>query len=207
MANGNSTPPKRVLLVEGDDDKHVILQLCIRISFEPEFCILDKGGVDNVLSGVGPELKVEGRQAVGIVVDANDHIENRWNEVSEELQGVGISTPSSPDWAGTIIESTPRIGIWLMPNNQLPGELEDFVQTMMPECDPIWPRSQSYIDDIPKEHQRFLPGKVLRAQLHAWLATRKLPGRMGAAIEAEELEINVEYCTRFVEWLRRLFEE
>ncbi len=207
MTNGDLTPPEMVLLVEGDDDKHVVLQLCIRINFEPEFYILDKDGIDNVLSGIAPEIKAEGRKAIGIVVDANDHIEERWKDLSERLRGAGVATPSSPDLAGTIIEGIPRIGIWLMPNNQLTGELEDFVQTMIPTGDQIWPRSQLYIDDIPEEHRRFLPGKILRAQLHAWLATRKLPGRMGAAIEAEDLNINVEYCATFVDWLQRLFEK
>ena len=207
MATGGATSGERVLIVEGEDDKHVILQLCIRIGFQPEFNIVSKGGIGNILKGISPDVKAPDRKAVGFVVDADDHIGNRWDEVSEKLQGAGIETPSNPDLAGTVIEGMPRIGIWLMPNNQLAGELEDFVQTMMPSSDQIWTRSQAYINNIPEEHRTFLPGKVLKAQLWAWLATRKLPGRMGAAIKAEELEIDVEYCIRFVGWLRRLFQE
>ena len=115
-------------------------------------------------------------------------------------EGQGIATPSSPDLAGTIIEGMPRVGIWLMPDNKSTGELEDFVQTMIPPDDQVWPLSESYINNIPTEFQRFRPGKVLRAQMYAWLATRRLPGRMGAAIEAEDLDINVEGCTNFVAW-------
>ena len=29
-----------------------------------------------------------------------------------------------------------------MPDNEAPGELEDFVAGMIPESDPVWPRSQ-----------------------------------------------------------------
>ena len=96
MADGDSTPLERVLLVEGEDDKHVVLQLCIRLNFEPEFCILDKGGIDNVLSGIGPEIKAEGRKAIGIVLDADDNIEDRWKDVSDKLRGAGHSNTKQP---------------------------------------------------------------------------------------------------------------
>jgi hypothetical protein len=205
MADGDSTPLERVLLVEGEDDKHVVLQLCIRLNFEPEFWILNKDGIDNVLSSISPEIKAEGRKSVGILVDANDDISNRWAKVTERLRSTGLELPTISSPEGTIIEGLPRVGIWLMPDNESPGELEDFVQTMIPTGDPVWPRSQRYVDDIPEEHRRFRPGKVLRSQLHAWLATRRLPGRMGAAIEAEDLDINVESSAKFIAWLQKLF--
>ncbi len=205
MANGYPTSDERALLVEGEDDKHVVLQLCIRIGFEPEFRIIAKNGIDNVLSGIGPEIKAEGREAVGILVDANDDLGDRWAKLSERLRSTGIEPPASPSPRGTIIDGSPRVGVWLMPDNQSPGELEDFVQTMIPAGDPVWPRSQRYIDEIPAEDRRFRQGKTLRAEVHAWLATREIPGRMGAAIEAEDLNIDVESCTEFVAWLQKLF--
>ena len=205
MANSYPKPDELALLVEGEDDKHVVLQLCIRIGFQPQFRIIDKGGIDNVLSGLSPEIKAEGRKAVGILVDANDDLNGRWKSLSDKLREVGIELPSSPEPAGTIIDGMPRVGLWLMPDNQSAGELEDFVQTMIPAGDPVWPRSQRYVDDIPTEHRKFQQGKTLRAQVYAWLATREIPGRMGAAIEAKDLNINALRCIEFVDWLHKLF--
>ena len=205
MVSGGTSFEERVLLVEGEDDKHVIMQLCKRISFEPEFYILSKGGIDNVLSSIRNEIQVEGRKAVGIVVDANDDLNSRWGKMTERLRNAGIEPPDSPRPRGTVTGGSPRVGIWLMPDNESNGELEDFVQKMIPPKDPVWPRSQHYVDDIPDQHRRFLPGKVLRAQSYSWLATREIPGRMGAAINAQDLNVDVESSTRFVDWLRELF--
>ena len=81
-----------------------------------------------------------------------------------------------------------------MPDNRRSGELEDFVQTMIPEGDPICPLSQKYIDDIPSEEREFSEGKELRAKLHAWLATRKEPGRMGSAVGRGDLQVDDVLC-------------
>ena len=91
-----------------------------------------------------------------------------------------------------------------MPNNRSPGELEDFVKTMLPDGDPVWPSSEAYIDGIEEEHRKFRK-KVLRAKVHAWLATRKQPGRMGAAIKEGDLEIDGAMAVSFADWLRRMF--
>ena len=76
---------------------------------------------------------------------------------------------------------------------------------MIPENDPVWPRSQAYIDGIPASDRKFSDGKTLRAQVHSWLATREAPRKMGAAIGAQDLTVDTRAVTRLVEWLRRLF--
>ena len=45
----------RVLLVEGPDDKHVVRHLSNRHKEMPEFCILDKEGIENLLENIGLE--------------------------------------------------------------------------------------------------------------------------------------------------------
>ena len=109
---------------------------------------------------------------------------------------------------GTIIAESsrmPRIGIWVMPNNASNGELEDFLVTMLPDSDPVWPRAVAYIDGIPERDRKFKEGKALRAQLHAWLATRKEPRPSGRAILAGDLRVDGILAGKFVDWLRRLF--
>ena len=99
----------------------------------------------------------------------------------------------------------PRIGIWLMPDNQSPGELEDFVAQMIPGSDPVWPLSQDYIDGIPVRNRKFTHSKTLRAKIYSWLASREDPRQMGLAIRALDLDIDGDLCTRFSNWLNRLF--
>ena len=70
----------RILLVEGEDDLHVVLQLWCRIESQgdseakcdPEFCIDEKGGIEKLLDSIVGEVQVDGRKAVGIVVDADE---------------------------------------------------------------------------------------------------------------------------------------
>lgn len=75
----------------------------------------------------------------------------------------------------------------------------------MPAGDPVWPRAQRYIDDIPVADRKFTTGKALRAMIHAWLATRAEPRKMGAAIGAGDLLATHPLAQQFVRWLRLLF--
>ena len=208
MVNGGDrSPEKRVLLVEGVDDLHVVRHIRESNSLPESFCIRQKCGRPNLLKGIRSEILAEGRIAVGIVVDANNNSQSRWQSIADKLKTAGITTPAGPDFNGTIIGGQPRVGIWLMPDNESPGELEDFIASMIPSGDPVWPMSEDYIEGIPVEHRKFKEGKILRAKVHAWLATREDPRPMGIAIRAGDLNTATENCERFVGWLRELFED
>ena len=196
----------RVLLVEGADDEHVVWHLCNRHQAIPEFCIRDKKGIEGLLEDIGLEILDPRRKAVGILVDANDDLDARWNAVADRLRKENIEVPSNPEPTGIIIDGTPRVGIWLMPNNESPGELENFVSEMIPADDPVWPLSKNYIDGIPEADRKFTEKKILRAKLYAWLATREDPRQMGAAIGARDLRVDGTLSTAFANWLRQLFE-
>ena len=199
----------RLLLVEGPDDQHVVRHLWERRHGRGlPFQIPLRGGIEGVIESIRDEARALGRQALGILVDANDSPATRWQAVSDRLASVGIQTPAAPHPNGTVIDATddtPRIGIWLMPNNQSPGELEDFVAQMIPDNDPVWPLSQDYIGRIPEEHREFNENKTSTAEVYAWLATREDPRQMGAAIGARDLDIGGDLCTSFTDWLDRLF--
>ena len=206
----------KVLLVEGQDDKHVVEHIAKRAGSVPSFAVLDRGGVDKLLKGVAVEIMRPRQVAVGLILDANDNPEGRWKSVSSELGSmqndfnVKIDLPIRPCRTGTIVEETldtPRIGVWLMPDNCSNGELEDFVQQMIPKNDPVWPLAKRYIEGIPKEAREFPESKTRKAEIRAWLATRAEPGLMGmgSAIGKRDLEISGSLCVDFVNWLNRLF--
>lgn len=207
MAIPTPDAPSRILLVEGPDDSSVIDQLRKRHESMPEFAIEEKGGIQPLLASIGAEVKVPGRRAIGIVVDADGDAEARWTSIANRLERIGIGV-GDPDPAGVVTPSAldaPAAGVWMMPDNRSPGEIEDFVRTMVPTEDPVWPLAEGYISGIPAAHRAFKPRKALRATVHAWLATRGRPRLMGTAIAARDLDIAGENCRRLIAWLRRLF--
>ena len=203
----SAQPEPHVLLVEGPDDKHVIWQICNRSPETPDFYIADRGGIEPLLDAVGAELNAPGRRVLGILTDADDDLPARWAAITNRLAEEGVQVPNSPEQDGIVIDTVgkPRVGIWLMPDNVSLGELEGFVSQMIPTGDPVWPLSQRYIDDIPAHERKFAQSKTLRAQIHAWLATREDPRQMGLAIRTRDLAINNPLSQRFLRWLSHLF--
>ena len=200
------------LLVEGEDDEHfvhhLIKQLNLGLLIGKE-SIKHSRGFPNILNVLSVQIKVPGRKAVGIIVDANSNLADRWESLKEKLKNEGIECPSSPTIGGTIIESPsnqkPRTGIWIMPDNDSNGELEDFVIQMIPDNDDVWPLAESYIDGIPLKSQKFKFSKIQRAKLYAWLSTRESPDRMGLAVTKGDLDLRGKLTKQFADWLTNLF--
>ena len=204
----NQGDGSHVLLVEGEDDKHVVRHLCNRSEKDWKFEIIPGDGWENLRGTIGAQIRASGRKVIGIIVDADDDVDARWCAVARRLEQAGlVDVPSEPVPDGTIIPSQkriPRIGIWMMPDNELPGELEDFIARMIPRDDAIWPLSQKYIDCIPEAERKFKSKKKRRAQVHAWLATRAKPRPMGTAITAQDLQMEAN-SQKLIDWLQRLF--
>ena len=197
-----------LLIVEGVDDKHVSLHIWSRGGSIPSFNVLERGPVEELLKSIEFDVRTPGYDAIGFLVDADDNPMARWDGVSNRLRSAGVNAPRTPDPDGTIMAATsdmPRVGVWMMPDNQSRGELEDFVAQMIPDNDPVWPLSQDYIGRIPEADREFAENKTSTAEVYAWLATRADPRQMGAAIGARDLDINGPLCTRFTTWLDSLF--
>ena len=196
----------RVLLVEGQDDLHVVRHICQRHSSDFSFDIIPKDSWEKLRDSISVEIKAPGREVVGILADADDIPTGQWDSIKDQLGRAGIEIEGSSFPQGLIIDQFPKVGVWLMPDNENPSELEDFVIEMIPDGDMVWPLSQSYIDGIPEQGRQFKEGKRQRAQLYAWLATRQEPRRMAAAIGTHDLDIDGPLCQKFVDWLKRLFQ-
>ena len=210
----NSSSSPFCLLVEGQDDRHVIEKFWEKAYKEkPSFNIVDRDGISNLIEAIPAEIKEPDRQVLGIVVDANNHLDEYWEKITHKIKegikdlGVEqIQVPDRPTPTGTIIDCKEiSIGVWLMPNNKSSGELENFIIEMLPKGDLIWPFAKRYIENIPKENRKFNNSKIEKAQFFAWLATRKKPGRMGAAIGADDLTLNNKLGKNFLKWLSDLF--
>lgn len=215
--------PEAYLLVEGKDDKHVIQNLCRRHGLavavrEPEESgglipleAQESGGIDKLLARVSARLKEPGVEALGIVVDADLDLAARWAALHGRLTTNGYTTvPSSPQPDGWV-SSEPdlrRVGLWLMPDNQIPGILEDFVVHLIPPQDALRTKAETVIQEIERENlHRYQPAQRSKALIHTWLAWQETPGQpMGLAITAQTLGHDSPLARAFVDWLRRLFD-
>ena len=133
-------PMPGVLLVEGQDDQHVVRHILERHESPVAFGIESRGGIEPLLASIGAELKTPGRQALGILVDADSDVTARWEALRARLRVGGTELPGNPGAGGTIVATTsvPRVGVWLMPDNASSGELEDFVVQMVSTDDTAW---------------------------------------------------------------------
>jgi hypothetical protein len=150
---------QKLLIVEGIDDKYVINRLLQRrkITYKG-FEIRDANGIRQSLNTFSIAIKSGNYDVIGIVVDADTDLLERWQDLRNLLIKGGYQhVPQNPNTKGTIIidpeEELPTVGIWLMPNNQKTGMLEDFIRFLVPEGDELLPIAQNKINDIIKAGQ------------------------------------------------------
>jgi hypothetical protein len=183
--------PRNILLVEGTDDEHVVKHLCARHHLPTIDGITKTDGVDRLVETFAVRLKTSDVRAIGALVDADTDLQTRWNSLRNPLIEAGYTNvPESPIENGTILEPPvgtllPRVGIWLMPNNQTCGILEDFLSFLVPTPNPLLDHARESLNTIPDEHRQFATNDTSKALIHTWLAWQEEPGRpFGTAISA-----------------------
>ena len=214
MTTQGASAATGLLVVEGRNDHHLVLHLCRQA--DPElangFDFHDAQGLNGVINSVRNLVNRPDLTGVGFVLDGDETPQEHWRQVVERIAAAypDMRLPQALDPNGTIVPEdsdmgSPRIGIWVMPDNQTAGELEDFVVQIIPKGDLVWPRSQDYIEGIPATARKFEDNKITKSQVHAWLAARRFPGLMGVAVRDGDLTVNGPLCQRFLAWLNRLF--
>lgn len=225
---------KKILLVEGVNDAHVILALLGANEISAKFRnyptkikgyeesnaieIREKGGIeevkkfDKLLESLETEIKAN-QDFLGIVVDADTNIDTRWLSIVNRLKKAGyLGVSEKPIEEGLILESVdflPKVGIWIMPNNKLLGKIEDFIRLLVAqEKEPLWKIAEKSVTQIPKEHKLFAEKDLIKAQIHTFLAWQDEPGRpMGESITRRYFQPKAPEAQNFVNWLKLLFVE
>ncbi|MCY4186170.1 MAG: hypothetical protein OXD45_12755 [Rhodobacteraceae bacterium] len=202
--------PENFIVVEGKDDEHVITHLLTKHNLQfPKIKNLE--GYPNLRNSISSYIKETGRCNFGIVADANNDLQNRKKSIVNEIKKTNYFDISKDNWCSNSIfcdtKRNLRVGIWLMPDNNSQGELEDFIFDMIPPDDPILPRAKKYINDIPNCERKFKPNKITRAHVHAWLSTLEKPRPMGSAITANNLSHDSPFARAFVKWFCELFHQ
>jgi hypothetical protein len=94
-----------------------------------------------------------------------------------------------------------------MPDNQLPGMIEHFVEFLVPDGDPLWVQAAQCVAAIPATERRFAENHTIKAHVHTYLAWQSDPGTpLGLAITKRYLDANLPHAHRLIAWLRRLFQ-
>ncbi len=199
-----------LLVVEGPDDEHVIYAIAQRHSFVPKFKVHAEGGVEKILKQIPVRLKPgTDLESFGVVVDADADIQERWRQIRGTLERAGYtSIPDSPDPTGTIVDHDPlpRVGVWIMPDNTLPGMLEDYLSYLVPEGDALFERASRCVGEIPVEERRFIEAHFTKALIHTWLSWQDDPGTpFGQAITKRYFESDGPHVQGLLDWLTRLF--
>lgn len=200
-----------LLIVEGKDDCHSILHLASQYSCETIFGIWQGENDEGALEKFGGLLVAsipKRPRILGIVLDSDKGPSQRWFQIVKKLEGFGYSLPPEPSPNGTIIqgsESYPKIGVWLMPDNQAVGMLEDFLLQLAPKDAVDYARTCAQSAKS-KGLGNYKTGHESKAVAHTYLAWQDEPGRpLGLAIKCRSFDINIDLAAHFMTWLKELF--
>jgi hypothetical protein len=199
----------QVLLVEGNDDKHVLLALCVKFELPHNFDIIDCTGIDPLIERLPVQLKASGQETLGILVDADENVAGRWAALRERLSPAFPDLPEAVPPGGLIgqNENGLKVGVWLMPDNQTGGMLEDFLRFLVPEGDPLIGPVDTFLDDLEDQGvQAYRPVHRSKARMHTWLGVQEAPGTpLGLSITKRYLSLEGEQLAVFRTWLTNLF--
>lgn len=202
------------LFVEGTNDMHVICNLCQHYNVPKTFEIKEVGGVDNVISYLNLYVNEESNKfaCVAIVIDADTNFEARWQTVyqiliSTNAYDLPVEIPSNGLVLVPKLLHFPKIGVWIMPNNQSLGMIEDFALSMVSADDSLMLEVDKTLENLEKKNlQRYSNVHRSKAKIHTYLSWNKEPGKpLGQAITAHVLNPKTEIARAFINWLDRAF--
>lgn len=197
------------LLVEGNDDQHIIWALCQKYNLTQNFDVIDCIGIENIFRQIPVRFKQPDIQTVGIIVDADIDMKKRWVAVQNILKNKNLNVPENCPKTGLIVQNEAiKVGVWLMPNNETNGMIEDFIRFLVPDDDDLLPIVENHLLEIEVQNLNVYPNiHRSKALIHSWLGVQETPGiPMGLAITKQYLDTNKENCTIFINWLQKLFE-
>ncbi len=197
------------LLVEGNDDQHVIWALCNKFNVPETFDVIDCESINNLTLQIPVRFKQTGINTLGIMVDADREIKNRWASLKGLLSAQGFKVPDDLPSTGLVLinDNNKKVGVWIMPNNNLNGMIEDFISFLVPKDDKLLPIVHATLDDIEKQKLNKYPSiHKSKAAIHSWLSWQEDPGTpMGLGITKRYLATDDETCLLLIQWLNELF--
>ena len=203
-----------VLLVEGNNDFHVVCALCQHHNVKENFDVIPDKGIDTAVRNFEVALKnPSAYRRIGVVVDADNNTDGRWRQLLSILRNTGKYDCDSLELPASGMILKPKedfdstVGIWIMPNNVNKGMIEDFALSMIDENDKLLEKAESTLCELEKDGlQKYKDAHRSKAKIHTYLAWQDEPGKpIGQAITANVLKPENETAKKFVKWLEQLF--
>lgn len=208
---------ENILLVEGRDDERVIKKLIDvgKKSLSATFNIKDcesNSGVIRQFELLLMNSKIHA--AIGVILDADENAQARMDAIKYRLLKTNAYKESEIVLTndGLVLTPTderyyPKIGVWIMPDNKLPGMLEDFLLQMVGNDDLLLTKSEEVLQTLEQEGiNRYTKAHRPKAKIHTYLAWQREPGKpLSQAIKSEILNPESESSKIFLAWLQRLF--
>ncbi len=214
----------RILLVEGRSDEDFYNEICgkkglnINIKVAPPKglggAFNNKEGVFNFLPTLLDQL-ADGRvERLAVVVDADYKSEHglgyqrTFDRVAGIVGGYGFTPVRRQNITGTLFKSADGfhdLGLWVMPNNQNDGMLEDWIKSGIAVAEhDLMKNAESATAGL--EKPRFKPIHRTKADVATWLAWQATPGRgLGSAINSDLLDLQSAQYMQFASWLSHVF--
>jgi hypothetical protein len=195
------------LLVEGAEDLHVMSALFQRHAVPQTFEIRDCKGKSQLLAIFAASIKARSTPNLAILLDADEDSKDAWQGARTQIdRHYPHVCPDSPTSGGTVVRTADgrRFGIWVMPDNQARGALEDFLTLLIPPQDCALPLTGTFVQRCLDECGGLRPTDITKATIYAWLAVQSEPGkRMGQAITARYFNTDSQpLVEEFLTWIR-----
>ena len=210
-------PHPRMLLVEGATDKYVIPYLMeangVTWPGPPNHPIEIEwwGSVDEFLKpeAINNAVKVPGREALGVVVDANGNAAARWKQLKTRCGSEFAELPERIPAEGLqVVHSLgTRFGVWIMPDNRFEGMLEDLLVRLVPDdSGNLYDMARNCVATARSNDAPFKDAHERKAEIYTWLAWQNPPGlRLHEAVKHRVLDPTRPESRPFVAWFRGLF--
>jgi hypothetical protein len=120
-----SITKKKLLLVEGNDEKNFFEELFKHMAKEDIVDIHDVAGKDNFNKDMPTFMITPGFnevEAIAIVRDADDSCRSAFESIKGILKENGLLPPEKP---GKFSQGNPKVGVFIMPDNKNSGMLEN----------------------------------------------------------------------------------
>ena len=169
------------------------------------------GSVDEFLKpeAINNAVKVPGREALGVVVDANGDAAARWRQLRTRCGSEFAELPERIPAEGLqVVHSLgTRFGVWIMPDNRFTGMLEDLLVRLIPEDSlPLYETARDCVAESRRKGARFRDVHQAKAEIHTWLAWQDPPGlRLHEAVNHTVLDPERRESRPFVNWFKSLF--
>lgn len=170
------------------------------------------GSVDEFLrpEAINNAVKVPGREAVGVVVDANGDAAARWDELKTRCDSEFAGLPDRIPAEGLhrVHSLGTRFGVWIMPDNRFEGMLEDLLARLVPDdAGALYEMARNCVATARSHDAPFKDVHERKAEMYTWLAWQDPPGlRLHEAVKHRVLDPTRPESRPFVDWFRRLFD-